>query len=393
MSDLVLDRAVCATGDPLGRVVVVLPGDVDDPARPSGGNRYDRRTCEELRALGWLLEERAVHGTWPYPHPATRKALVEALTLHPREREGTSVVLIDGLVAAGAPDVVTVAARTRPVVGLLHMPFGPVLASLAAAERLMLTAVAAVVTPSEWARRFLVDSYQLDPSRIHVVSPGVDRPCCAGQSARSGATERTEMLCVAAVTKAKGLDVLVTALAELARSALGQGSAPGAWRCTCAGSLKIEPEFAADVRERVRAAGLCGQVRFTGALDTDTLATAYASADLLVLPSVTETWGMVVSEALSWGIPVVASDVGGIREALGQAPGGIRPGLLVRPGDPRQLAGALRRWLGDPALRERLRSAARARRPDLSGWDRTARLLSAVLTSVLAERVSCDSSR
>ena len=53
---------------------------------------------------------------------------------------------------------------------------------------------------------------------------------------------------------------------------------------------------------------------------------------MLVLPSRKETYGMVVTEALSRGIPVIASDVGGVPEALGAAPGGAQPGLLVPPG-------------------------------------------------------------
>jgi len=72
-----------------------------------------------------------------------------------------------------------------------------------------------------------------------------------------------------------------------------------------------------------------------------------------VLASRTETYGMVVVEALARGLPVIASDVGGLTEALGQAADGIRPGLLVPPGDPAQLGAALRAWLSDAELRER----------------------------------------
>ena len=66
-----------------------------------------------------------------------------------------------------------------------------------------------------------------------------------------------------------------------------------------------------------------------------------------MLASRAETYGMVVTEALARGLPVVAAEVGGVPEALGHGADGIRPGLLVPPGDPAALGAALRAWLGD----------------------------------------------
>ena len=106
---------------------------------------------------------------------------------------------------------------------------------------------------------------------------------------------------------------------------------------------------------------------------------AYSDADLFVLPSRAETYGMVVTEALARGLPVVATAVGGVPEALGLAPDGDRPGLLIPPDDPAALADALRAWLTDPGLRERLRKAALGRRETLPTWHDAARRLSEVL--------------
>jgi glycosyltransferase involved in cell wall biosynthesis len=88
---------------------------------------------------------------------------------------------------------------------------------------------------------------------------------------------------------------------------------------------------------------------------------------------------MVVIEALARGLPVIASDVGGLPEALGHGADGSRPGLLVPPGDPAALAAALRAWLLDAELRERLRRAARERRESLFGWSTTTSALADVL--------------
>jgi glycosyltransferase involved in cell wall biosynthesis len=102
-------------------------------------------------------------------------------------------------------------------------------------------------------------------------------------------------------------------------------------------------------------------------------------ADLLVLPSRGETYGMVVTEALARGVPVLATAAGGLPEALGRTPAGGVPGLLVPPDDSPALAGALRAWLGDPGLRHTLRAAARARRATLTPWSRTVATVGGVL--------------
>ncbi|MDT7575952.1 MAG: hypothetical protein QOH17_2285, partial [Pseudonocardiales bacterium] len=112
------------------------------------------------------------------------------------------------------------------------------------------------------------------------------------------------------------------------------------------------------------------------------LGRAYAAADVLVLASRAETYGMVVTEALARGVPVVASNVGGVPEALGQLADGSRPGVLVPPGDAAALAGALRGWLVDRDLRQRLRSVARERRASLPDWSTTTDRISWVLAEV-----------
>ena len=101
-----------------------------------------------------------------------------------------------------------------------------------------------------------------------------------------------------------------------------------------------------------------------------------------MLASHAETYGMVVTEALARGLPVLATDVGGVTEALGHGDDGTRPGLLVPPGDPAALGAALRRWLDDAELRGRLRRAARERRASLRGWADTTSDVAGVLTEV-----------
>jgi glycosyltransferase involved in cell wall biosynthesis len=308
----------------------VVPGHLDDPSRPSGGNRYDRRVMDGMRELGWTVIE---HHGWG----GVRDDLP---------------VVVDGLVALDE-------GHRHGAVVLLHMPFAEAHPELAPAERTMLQGAAAVVTTSSWTRAWVVDHHDLDPARVWVAEPGADSAALAPSS-----PEGRRLMCVGPVTRLKGHDVLVAALARVA-------DLP--WTCTCVGALDLEPELVA----RLRGTAIASRLTFTGPLP----APPYEEADLLVSASRHESYGMAATEALARGVPVLATDVGGHREAAGADQ------LLVPPDDPAALAATLRRWLSDPEVRERVRDAAARRRTELRPWTATARDLEAVLNQVAAPPV------
>jgi glycosyltransferase involved in cell wall biosynthesis len=353
-------------------VHVVLPGGVDDPATPSGGNRYDRRVCDGLRPE-CDVHEIAIPGAWPRPEPPARQSLARSLADLP----DAATVLLDGLVAGGVPDVLEPEAKRLRLIVLVHLALGDETgldpaeaAALSALERRTLHCADAIMATSGGAARRLVDRYDLDAARVHVAAPGVDPAPATVPSADGG-----RLLCVAAVTPRKGQDVLVEALAAVADLS---------WTCDFVGALDRAPGFVTRVRDR--AATIRPAVRFVGTRSGVALDAAYAGADLLVLPSRAETYGMVVTEALARGVPVLGTAVDGVPEALGTAPDGVRPGMLVSPGDAGALATALRTWLTDPGLRARWRAAAHGRRTTLRGWDVTARKVSEVLALATAEQ-------
>jgi glycosyltransferase involved in cell wall biosynthesis len=334
-------------------VHLVAPATIDDPARPSGGNVYDRRLAVELERLGVAVRVHATTGGWPHPTTADLAALEAALAGLPAD----DTVLVDGLVASAAADVVGRLAGSVRVVVLVHQPLGVVSADARDAESAMLGRVAAVVTTSEWTRQWLSDEYDVPTSRLVAAVPGADPA-----ELSAGTADGRALLCVGAVTPGKGHDVLVDALAELASPA---------WHCTVVGSLDIDPEFARRVAARAEDV-VPGRVDLVGPLVGDALDAAYRSADVLVLPSRTETYGMVVTEALAHGLPVIASAAGGVHEALGRSATGAVPGITVPPGEASALAAALRTWLDDPALRAELRDAAAGRRRSLPTWQAAA---------------------
>jgi glycosyltransferase involved in cell wall biosynthesis len=344
-------------------VHMIVPEGIDDPARPSGGNTFDRRVSGGLAAAGWAVYVHAVPGSWPRPDAPSYAALAGAV----RRIPDGAVVLIDGLVASAAPEVLVPEAGRLRLVALVHMPLGEGTTDEGARERegAVLSAAASVVTTSAWARRVLLELYSLPGERVHVAEPGADAADLAPGTATAGA-----LLSVAAVIPGKGHDVLLDALAMLAGLR---------WHCVCVGSLERDPGFAEGLRRRVLEGGMDGRVRFSGPQTGADLARSYGAADVLVLPSRAETYGMVVTEALARGLPVVAAEVGGVPEALGYGADGTRPGLLVPPDDPASLRDALRAWLQDADLRGRLRRAARERRASLSRWSTTTSVVADVL--------------
>lgn len=340
----------------MSEVHVVVPTAIDDPARPSGGNTYDRHVCDGLVARGWHVHEHAVEASWP------RIGLVpielgETLSTVP---DG-SVTVIDGLIAsASAATLVPVAERLRLVV-LVHMP------QAVPGEGAVLRAAHSVITTSRWTRGQLLDVYDLDATTVHVIEPGVETA-----EATIGTDAGENVLCVAPVSPHKGQDTLVSALAAIRDLT---------WRCRLVGSLERDPDFAACLRRQILEWGLDGRVELCGVRTGSALVRTYATSDLLVHASRGETYGMVVTEALARALPVVATAVGGVPEALGDTPAG-KPGVLVSPDRPSDLAVALRSWLTDDKMRDRLRCAAARRRQALTSWDTTVGRMAQLLEAV-----------
>jgi glycosyltransferase involved in cell wall biosynthesis len=346
----------------------VVPEGVDDPRRPSGGNTYDREVCRALSSIGWSMRKCPVPGAWPRRDAASLAALAEVVQRIPDD----AIMLVDGLIASTAPEVLVPHARRLRFVVLVHMLLGhragDAPGDTRTRELSALSAGVAVVTTSAWTQRRALELYSLPADLVHVAEPGVEAAELATPTGTGGA-----LLCVAAVSFDKGHDVLLDALEMISELS---------WDCVCVGSLDGDVVFVEDARRRVLDSGLGHRVHFPGPRTGADLDRSYAAADVIVSASRAETYGMVLTEALARGLPVVAADVGGVREAIGYGAARIRPGLLVPPEDPTALAAALRGWLGDAGLRGRLRQAARERRGDLSGWSRTASILSDVLAAV-----------
>ncbi len=216
-------------------------------------------------------------------------------------------------------------------------------------RRLYNREVQAVVAISEGVRRALIAS-GVDPERIHVIPSGVEAdafaPSRAGRDAartRYGvAADACLLVVVGALEARKGHATLLAALAELRDPRLA---------VVCAGEGTLREALEREAESR----GLAASVRFVGRVDD--VAALLAAADVMVMPSHQEGLGVAALEAMAASLPVIASDVGGLPEAVRDG----ETGLVVPPGDAGALAAAIARLAGDRGLASALGSAGAAR--------------------------------
>jgi glycosyltransferase involved in cell wall biosynthesis len=206
---------------------------------------------------------------------------------------------------------------------------------------------------------------------LRVALPGTDRAPLAEGSVPP------HIVTVAALLPNKDQVLVVEALARIRELE---------WTASLVGSDEADPGYAARVHEAVAVNGLESRLRIAGELKGQALEDEWNRADLSVLVSKAEAFGMVVTESLAHGIPVVVRAGTGAVEAMSFAAqddgkSGQLPGTAVRfpgtddPHNPALLAGVLRDWLQDRSIRNAWREAALETRDRLPGWDITARLV------------------
>lgn len=344
--------------------IFLVPGDWDSR---TGGYLYDRRIVDGLRAAGWRVARCSPGDGFPLPDAVARaqaRRVIEALP------DG-ALVVADGLGFSALPELAERHAKRLRWVALVHHPLAfesglspAEQARLFDSERHALACARQVVVTSPSTARALA-AFDVPAGRITVVEPGTDR---AARATGGGAgAEALSLLCVATVTARKGHAVLIEALA---------GMPDRAWHLHCAGSLSRDATVAA-VRAGVARHGLDDRVTWHGEVDGPALEALYAQADLFVLPSFHEGYGMALAEALAHGLPIVSCAAGAIADTVPAS-----AGVLVPPGDADALRDALQRLMDDAAWRATLAAGAREAAERLPTWDDAGARFAAVLDAV-----------
>lgn len=340
----------------------VIPGDI---SLPTGGYAYDRRVLALLPAQGVAARHVALPGSFPAPAPHDLAKTAAALAALPRE----TVLLIDGLAYGAMPGDLVRGIRQR-IVALCHHPLALEAGTpearqraLHASEAQALSFARHVIVPSPTTARILAADFGVAPERITVAEPGTER----AQRGR-GTGRPLSLLAVGSVIPRKGYDVLAEALASLASLD---------WMLSIAGSDRLSPDTTSDLHRRLAVLGLADRIRILGALSEAELAGLYDSADVFVMPSLFEGYGMVLTEAMARGLPIVCTTGGAAAETVPDA-----AAIKVAPGEVAPLAEALGRVIGDASLRRRMSDASWHYGQKLPTWADTARTVAEVIRRV-----------
>ena len=342
------------------KVAFAIPGDLDSP---TGGYAYDRRIIAELAGWGFEVEVIGLGDGFPAPSEAVRRAALARII----EATRRQTVVVDGLALGVLPELGETPGR---LVALVHHPLAyesgldlGEAARLRASETAALAGATEVIVSSATTAWTLSEEYGVPAEQVTVVRPGTE----PAAPARGSGGPVPALLSVGSLVPRKGYDVLIAALADLRDLA---------FHLTIIGDRGRDLATVSAISAQVSAMDLAACVSLAGAVPQARLAGFYARADLFVLASRYEGYGMAYADAIAHGLPVVGCDAGAVREVVGDA------GLLVPPDDPAALAAALRPLLASAEARERLAARARTAAARLPRWADSGRQFAAVLARV-----------
>jgi glycosyltransferase involved in cell wall biosynthesis len=323
----------------------------------TGGQRFDVAAVAALQAAGWAT--RALSPPSRPRLPASVRHIEDGLWLLGRVLSlvGDATVVLENLFlhSRALPLNVALRARRRPPLVLIahHATWHDLDAPLHRAVDRALTPVSLrladhIVTVSESTKAALL-AMGADAERVHLIRNGTDAPC-RDRTPRDDGWLRA--LFVGACVPRKGLEVLIHALALLRDCPV---------TLDIVGDLDAARAYTDTVVGLTRALSLEERITFHGAVPREALWEHYARADLFVLPSLWEGYGVVLLEATAFALPIVATRVGGVGELVSDG----ENGLLAPPRDPVALAALIRRLCTDETLRRRLEVGSRSRRASL----------------------------
>jgi glycosyltransferase involved in cell wall biosynthesis len=344
---------------PMIEAAFAIPGDL---ALPTGGYGYARRVLERFPRCGVRLRHLAL----PAAFPDASAGDIADTTQRLAGLGSETVILFDGL-AYGAMPATSLAGLRQPIVALVHHPLGFETGlsaarqqQLMALEKAALALARRVIVTSAATARSLAVSFAVPANKISVAEPG-----CARAPRARGTGAPPQLLAVGSIVPRKAYDLLVRALAPLVTLH---------WRLTIVGASDRSAAAVAALDSAVRESGLGSRITIAGPLEEARLGEHYDRADLFLMPSLYEGYGMVLAEAMARGLPIVCTTGGAAAETVPSA-----AAIKVAPGDAAALTAAVRLLLEDPVRRHRLANASWAAGQRLPGWEATTRIIAGVI--------------
>jgi glycosyltransferase involved in cell wall biosynthesis len=353
-----------------------FPGDINTL---TGGYLYDKRVMAELGALGWAVHPLSLDRRLPWVDDVLRQQTAELLA----QVDAQDMLIIDGLALGALGRSAQLIRRQRPFTALVHHPLalesgidGATAQRLHEAEMLALEQASQVIVTSAMTCSTLVEQFCVPAQKITVIMPGVEPvPAALTAGATLGCQQPRDvirLLSVGSLVHRKGFDLLINALGSLRHLP---------WRLNIVGDDQRSPDVTKEIERLIAAHELSDRIAILGAQPTEVLNKEYQQADVFVLASRYEGYGMAYAEALAWGLPVIGTEAGAARDTL-DTPGAMMVGVEDTPA----LSAALDRLISQPALRQKMRTAALEHAKQLLSWQRVGQLFAQTLMSPAGTR-------
>ncbi|MEM6595137.1 MAG: glycosyltransferase family 4 protein, partial [Pseudomonadota bacterium] len=291
------------------QAVFAIPGDKD---QRTGGFIYEATVLRVLNEIGVPTHHLQLPDSFPYPSSDDMATALQALKAVPSDQP----IILDGLVF-GAIDPVGLSDVTAPIIAMIHHPLGletglapDRAAYLKANEAAALEHADHVIVPSPHTAQILTQAFGADPKRVSIAPPGFERP-----NVKKTPSTPPLILSVGLLAERKGHDILLDALSDLSELE---------WQAVIVGKTH-DDAYAQSIYKQSAQLGLSDRVRFAGELDTHSLETLFGRADIFALATRYEGYGMVLSEAMLFGLPIISCAAGAVPETVGDA------GILVPP--------------------------------------------------------------
>ena len=324
-----------------------VPGDINSL---TGGYGYDRELIRELKNAGIHVQLLSLSAEFPVPGAT---ALAEAAAIFASLPDG-AIVIADGLAFGVMDEIATRESQRLNIIALCHHPLALETGisvqqshALKISETRALAAAKAVVVTSAMTGRIIARDFAVAPEKIILAYPGT-RP----QEFAPADHQIPQLLTVATLTKRKGHDLLINALAAISHLP---------WHARFVGGLGFDSLWVAHLQQLVQKNNLDQRITFVG--NVDDISTEFFNADVFVLPSYFEGYGMAFAEALSFGLPVIATHAGAVPDLVPAT-----AGILISPGDVDALTKALEQLLANPDYRRQLQAGAQQAATTLPTW-------------------------
>ncbi|MBX9588632.1 MAG: glycosyltransferase family 4 protein [Hyphomonadaceae bacterium] len=339
-----------------------IPGDI---TLATGGYAYDRRVMALLPQLGVNVRHVALPASFPAPTAADLAETQRLLAGLPAE----TIIVADGL-AYGAMPAELIQSLRSPIVALVHHPLcleaGLTEArqdALYVLEKAALAQARRIIVSSPTTAETLAADFAVPTPKITIAEPGTDPAARA-----RGTGKPLQLISVGSVVPRKAYDTLVRALAQVADRD---------WRLAIVGPTDRSAAALAMLETAVRETGLGPRIVVAGTAGPEQLEAYYAAADVFLLSSLYEGYGMVLAEAMARGLPIVCTTGGAAAATVPDA-----AAIKVPAGNVAALAQAIARVLDDRVLRRQMSAAAWTAGQNLPRWEDTARTIAGVIRNL-----------